>query len=140
MKNILAPILISFLLLSISGSLATMNHMGNQGHTRCPFEVAGVVDCNQIQNSLSFVISHLNAISGFFLAIPTTALASLFVLLSLLILISIYLRPDRDLRLLKPQLLHRTDREREFFILPHQEQLMHWLSLHENSPAFVERR
>lgn len=136
MKSHITPLLIIGLLLFASFGLVTMNHVDEQGHSRCPFETAGAIDCTQIQNPVGFAISHLNALSKFFSAIPVDSLVSLIAIYLLFAHAAIiYFKENFDLLKLKSIFIRRY--LCESWLTPNKILLIHWLSLHENSPAFT---
>lgn len=137
MKNPFIPLLIIGLLLFASFGLVMMDHMDGQGHTNCPLQAVGANDCAQVRGPLDFVISHLNAVSKFFSAIPAKTFAtSIFYLLALLsAALAIF---NRQSLILLPALAN--NRPRESFAPPRRMLLNHWFSLHENSPSFIGGR
>lgn len=139
MKTPFIPLLIISFLLSVTFGLSIMNHMGEQGHSRCPFETAGAVDCTRVQNPVGFAISHLNALSKSFSAIPVSSFVSLIAIYLLLALAAIiYLKNDFESFKLKVIFIRR--HIYEYWVTPNKILLTYWLSLYENSPAFIPRR
>lgn len=138
MKKRFISLLIIGLFLSASFSLVAMNHMDGQGHARCPFEAAGVTDCAQTQNSLSFLVSHLNAFSKFLSAIPVNSfivLTFLFLLLALAVLFT-----SIKLKLFGLNSFFTKTGFQETFALSNRISFTDWLAFHQNSPAPLERR
>ncbi len=136
MKNHIIPLLVIGLLLSASFGLAIMNHMDGQGHNQCPFETAGTVDCVQVQNPTGFAVSHLNALSRFFSAIPVNGFAGLSASYLLLAFGALFFfKKDSEPFKLKPLFIQRC--LYESLVTPNKILLAHWFSLHENSPAFI---
>ncbi|HEY4506671.1 MAG TPA: hypothetical protein VJH71_00710 [Candidatus Paceibacterota bacterium] len=138
MKNYIIALLIISSLVSVSFGLVAMNHMDGQGHGECPFEVSGVTNCVQAQNPIDFATSHLNAFSKFYSATPVNgfSLISLYLLWSL----AIFIIFNKELELFKFQPLLARNNPKESFVAPSRIVLTDWLSLHENSPAFIGGR
>lgn len=126
------------LLLSASFGLAMMNHMDDQGHNQCPLETTGVTDCAQVESTVDFVTSHLNAVSGFFSALPVQgfafSLALLFALASNIFIV--FSNRERS----KTELLSVKGRVHMSFVAPRTIAFSRWFALHENSPAFIAGR
>lgn len=139
MKNPIFPLLIIGLLFFASFGLVIMSHIDGQGHSQCPFEMAGVTDCVQVQNPMGFAISHLNALSKFFSAIPVNSFTNLIVIYLLLAFTTFFsFKKDFESFKLKPIFIR--SRLYESFVSPNKILLTRWFSLHENSPALTERR
>ncbi len=136
MKNPIRYLFIIGLLFSASFGLVMMGHIDNQGHGLCPFETAGVTDCNQLQNPIDFVISHLNAVSGFFSAIPINGFV-FFISMVLLLAFAIFILPSGESELLKFGTAFVQKHIHESFVSPIRILLANWFALHENSPAIV---
>ncbi|MEK7645695.1 MAG: hypothetical protein AAB374_01115 [Patescibacteria group bacterium] len=139
MKNPFLPLLIIGLLLSTSFSLVVMSHEDRQGYSNCPFEVAGVADCVQIQNSIDFAASHLNALAKFLLAIPVNNFTSL-VALSLLVIFTIFTFFNKYFGLFKLRPVLTRNRLYEPLVSLNKTLFTRWFALHENSPSFTGRR
>ena len=139
MKKLLVLLLIIGPLFLSSFGLFTMNHGDMMEHGQCPFETAGITDCSQVQGPIDFVISHLNALSKFSLAIPLnsfTVSLALLLTLALAILFTFY----KEFELFKFRPLLAIDRFQESFIPSNKILLNSWLALHENSPSFIGGR
>ena len=134
MKNYLLPVLIIGLLLSANLGLATMNHMDGQDHVKCPFDAAGFTNCTQVQSPLDLITIHLNAFSRSFLSTPV---GSFFVFLSLLLLLGLaaFVTFSNDAEFLKRDQGHIIKYLYGYFVSHSEQQIIQWLSLHENSPA-----
>ena len=139
MKNSFIPLLVIGSLLSAGFGLVMMNHMDGQGHGQCPFEATGITDCVQVQNSIDFVTSHLNAFSKFSSAVPINSFAISLTLLLALVL-AVFIIFNKEFELLKLEPLLARNHLRESFIPPNRILLTDWLSLHENSPSFIGGR
>jgi len=100
MKNSFIPLLMISSLISASFGLVMMNHMDGQGHGQCPFEATGITDCVQVQNSIDFVTSHLNAFSKFSSAVPINSFAISLTLLLALVL-AVFIIFNKEFELLK---------------------------------------
>ncbi|KKT81941.1 MAG: hypothetical protein A3B99_04655 [Candidatus Yanofskybacteria bacterium RIFCSPHIGHO2_02_FULL_44_12b] len=138
MRNAIISILLISASLSAVLGLIVMDHMGGQGHSACPFEAVRITDCSQIQNFISFIASHLRALSKFSLAVLTDGFTNLISLLLLLSLaIGVLFNKSGPPRL-KPLL--SANRLRIGFVLPQETLFTGWFSLHENSPTFMEGR
>ena len=139
MKNYLIPFLVIGLLVSASFGLVMMNHMDGQGHSNCPFDTAGASGCAQARNPIDFVVSHLNALSRFFSALPVNSLASLIslFLLSILAIATIF---NKESEFLKLRPLFAKNHFHESFVPINKVLITRWFSLHENSPAFIGGR
>lgn len=134
MKNSLLPLLITSLLIYASFSLVMMNHM--DAHNNCPLQVAGDVNCSQVQSPLDFAASHLNAASKFFSTIPTKTFAVSLVSLLALAFTTLFGLNKRPF-VLRPSFVRSSKRT---FVPPDRIRFNHWFALHENSPAFTEGR
>src|SRR3989344_3127992 len=136
MKNAVTPLLLISMLFSVTLSVAMMNHTDEMGHSLCPFEVAGLAECAQVQNTVDSLTSHLSALSKFFSTTPAGGFANLISLFLLLALAIVVTYSNRDPYKLKPLLIE--NQFRESFIAPNRILFNSWFSLHENSPAFIE--
>ncbi|GEM_PF-2835393 len=134
MKNTLIPFLVISLLLSATAGLALMSHMGDEGHTGCPFDKVVLANCSQVQNSLDSLALHISEFSKSFSAIQANAFV-LFLVLSLSALAFIVFSKNAGILEFEP--LFRGESLRESFVPIYQRQRMSWFALHENSPAFL---
>ena len=116
-----------------------MNHMDGMGHSDCPFEVAEITNCVQVQNPIAFAVSHLNALSKFFSAIPVNTFASL-ISTFLLLALAVFIISNKEFELFKLEPLFIRSRLGGSFVPQNKILLTDWFSLHENSPAFIGRR
>lgn len=139
MKNLIIPLVLILVLFSASLSLVMMNHMNDSGHSSCPLETVGITDCTLTQNPINFIISHLNALSNFSLAIPITKLVGL-ISLFLLLVFSSFTIFGRGLELFTAQSLSEKGKFRDSFVPPNRILFNHWFALHENSPALIVGR
>src|SRR3989344_880564 len=133
MRDIVILFLVIGMLFSASFSLVMMNHMDNQVHSLCPFEAAGVTNCTRAQISLISMVSHLNALSRFFSAVPVADFSNLISLLFLLVLATITTLGKPDLIKLNP--LSVKSRLNKSFVPIQKNLFVDWFALHENSPA-----
>ncbi len=135
MKTPLFVLLIISLLFSASYGMAMMSHLDGQEHSECPFEAAVAVNCNQNQNPVGFVTSHLNAFARFFSAVPTGFYG--LILLSVVLLCAAFYLLDKKRTPLELKSLIKQSHVRKFFTPPSRILLTHWFALHENSPAMI---
>lgn len=137
MKNVIIPLLLISVLFSASLSLVAMNHTDEMGHIQCPF--AEVTNCAQVQSSLDFMTSHLNALSKLYSATPVNSFALSFSLI-LALALATFIGFNKKFESPPLQTTFFRSRLRESFISPNRILFNHWLSLHENSPASLVGR
>lgn len=131
-KKIIAPlVLASFLMLVVLGLTMVTHGMDGRMQGDCPFSVMGASICPQ--DILSVAFHHLSAFRSFF-SVPTYSniLTLIFSLIfSTFLIFAIYLNPALSKPWARrgnlPDLPRATSYDAE---------VLRWLSLHVNSPAF----
>ncbi|OHB22846.1 MAG: hypothetical protein A2939_03500 [Parcubacteria group bacterium RIFCSPLOWO2_01_FULL_48_18] len=138
MKSAFATLVIgAFLAVTIFGVFA-MNHGSGHSHNGCIAAIVQGVDCPKEDNALSSIAFHINAFRGFSTATFNDNLASallLFIALALTIVIGVIasVHPAQPICAAN---CHR-GRFLKLYSFPLQQELVHWLTLHENSPSLV---
>lgn len=117
----------------------TQGDMNMQGHdmpqSNCVGATATGVDCPKQANLIDFANFHINAFRGFSVAIfGQNILASILVLVTWIAGIGLGALLASYLSLSQPHLAYSRYRLKQLSLSP-QDQLLRWLSLHENSPA-----
>jgi len=110
-------------------------HAGAQDHNGgCVFASSQGIDCPRQFNFLDYISFHFNSLRNFSTVATSDSLLSLL-LMSFLFAAAIGLGVPRG-SLTPPKFLPAYHQYRsEFFRLPQKNELLRWLSLHENSPA-----
>lgn len=139
MKNFFIPLVIIGSLLLPTLGLVAMTDMSGQSHVNCPFQATGSVDCTQAQNLVDFMSAHVSAFSQFFLATLADGFAVFFNLFYLFAL-AVFVVFTKDLTLRAPVPVIIKIRSLGSFSSQNSIQFVDWLSLLENSPAFITRR
>ena len=134
MKSAGATLLIfSFLSIAVFG-VSAMGHGAEQSHNGCIAATASGQPCPKNDSSLQFLTFHLNAFLSFSTAVFGQNILSLFLFVASLLLAGMAMGKlfaeldsldlhSRPRQFLQPSFIHL------------QPQLIHWLALHENSPA-----
>ena len=133
MKYLGVLLLIGFVGLAVFG-IFSMNYTNGHDHDGCMAATAQGVDCPKEANLIDFVAFHFDAFRGFSLATFSESIMSTLLLAfaSLLLFSLAFFSPH----LFKPpQLAFNKYRFRDSFSPPQKQELIHWLALHENSPA-----
>ncbi len=130
MKSLLAIFLIfGFLSVAVFGFLA-VGHEG-QGHVNCLAALSNGFTC--VENSpIALANFHLSALKNFSTAIFENISAIVFALVLLLVLAGVAVFRDA-----KISFASRTAFYFENIIFSGANRIIHWLSLHENSPALA---
>lgn len=136
MKSALTTLLIfSFLIVAIFGTLV-MGHSSDHSHGGCLAATVQGTDCPKEENSFAFLNFHLDAFRSFSTVIFSEKFVSAFVLLVALVLTAV-LGVISTIGFTQSVLIMNYWRRQflEAHSLPFQRELIHWLALHENSPA-----
>jgi len=135
MKSAVSAItIIGFVGVAVLGFVA-MNHNSGHGHSGCIVAITQGTACPEGSNVITFLNSHFNAFKNFSLATfgENTLNALLLAFVSLLF---IGLGFSKAFLFRTPQLALARHRFTGSFSPPQKQELIHWLALHENSPAF----
>lgn len=126
----------SFSAMAVFGAFA-MNHGSDHGMSGgCVAATAKGVDCPETASPLNFLSFHLDAFQGFSRAIfSQDAVSSLALLVALTLLAVFSVVIDTAIKIPQLSFPHQSRRFLESSH-PLQKELVHWLALHENSPAF----
>ncbi len=137
MKYLLITVLVvSFVGIGTLG-FAGMSHSNSQNYDNgCIWAISQGTDCPKQGNSIDYLASHFNAFKNFSSAAFGT-LATTLLLLSLFIVGTTFSLLSGNLVSPKLNLSHHWLKRLDSLRLLSQYRLIHWLSLHENSPARV---
>lgn len=127
-------LIIGFIAITIFGSFA-MNHDSTVGHNKgCIAQTLQGTECPKKEEALSFLNFHLGAFRIFLTATLFKNLAGYFILLIALLFVSVF--EISKINHIKPTPVrnHSSEQSLESFFLS-QRHLIHWLTLHENSPS-----
>ncbi|HBB65447.1 MAG TPA: hypothetical protein DCZ84_02325 [Candidatus Vogelbacteria bacterium] len=134
MKSALSVLLIASLIgIAALGALSV--HAGMQDHDgNCAIALAQGTDCPRQANPLDYASFHIGAFKNFSLA----TVGALFALLAAVVA-GVAVRVNRDLStLLHPRVAYARYLKDSVVYVP-QCGFIHWLALHENSPASLPR-
>ena len=123
-------LVVSFVGIAVFGALA-MNHGAGHEAFGCIAAAANAVDCPEGANLFSLATFHFDAFKNFSNAIFGENVLNLLLLaLALVFVLAVTVFSSF---FITPQPLRRLERTLGFF--PQKQELIHWLSLHENSPT-----
>ena len=126
MKLFSAIVLISLISIAIFGFVA-MSHVSAK-HLGCLAATASPIDCSGREHSLDLALFHLKVFRGFSLAIATTLITALALVVLALIRPDPMLSASSNFRRSSPEALSPTSNFKN--------QLISWLRIHYNSPTF----
>lgn len=133
-------LIVGFLGIAVFGVFAMDFGMngGEHGHDGCIAAIAQGGDCPGWQSGLSLLIFHFDAFRGFSTAVFSDYFANALVLLSILMPLAVF-GFFAMMRQMTPELAsHRCYFGfADFASFRTQQQLTHWLALHEISPPFI---
>jgi hypothetical protein len=135
MKSLLSLFaLISFVWIAVFG-FAVMNHDSGHGHTGCIATRVKGIECPSLIGTLDMVFLHMSVFEKFSSAVLSDYMV-LILFLVLALVVSYFLSINHDLL---PQLSanHLRWFNLELYKSPPKKELLHWFSLHENSPSVL---
>lgn len=137
MKSAAATLLIfSFISIAVFGVFAMSHGAGhNSGSNYCIGAMAQGTDCPKEENALVFLAFHLNTFRSFSTAVFGQNILSLFLLAASLLLLAGIAIGKLSTKLVSLDLHSGLGQFFEPPLIHLQPQIIHWLALHENSPA-----
>lgn len=128
--SLITLLILGFAAVSIFG-FSVMNHENESGHYNCvAAATAGINDCSESETALNMAVFHLNAFKSFSDAIPNILTLILFILLLPLAVVKF------KVLLLNLNFSSFLKNLKNFYFLP-KLKIIHWLSIHENSPSLA---
>ncbi|MBI5045822.1 MAG: hypothetical protein HZC14_02350 [Candidatus Niyogibacteria bacterium] len=112
-------------------SLSAISHVYADGHHNCIAATFGDAMCPDGADTMNFIGFHFNAFKIFSSAVFNSGLSALLLVCAALLTLASLKNPAATCAVIRSASLRQNTKQTP------QDQIRHWLSLHENSPAIL---